>query len=782
MASVEKQTSAKNEYQNRNALMNDRSKGYGVERHTRVTSLAENGRYISGRKNEDTAIKTGKTSAVTHVKRQAAEKFIGGKMQKAHYGEGEPAVYATESNMDNSENKNSNHYVQNEESSKFNNQSPAQLQNAAELKKELERRIAVSRFNDKSGIPKNDVAKYLERKEKISDVWGEQAANKSKSRKYFSYEKSKIENKYRKRVYKIEKKLNKLASGKSNIDNFTTLRKLAILKQDIVRPIKNGNAIGVAAVPATIYLKKLLEKTRLGRLAVRGKEAGGRIISATDNATDTSQATALAAQKTAEEVVKGTVGTINRYITRENKKNIEKNKYMREIKKAERAQVKANKYLEKSRDKILAKEEEVISGKASEKLMKKVEKFNDKKNINKKQQRLEAKNRKLERKAKKQYNKRLKVNNSAVKKFKKKAKAKLMAVAGSIFSAIAPIILIIVIIAIIANFIMYPFFYLTKKKDKVDDLGNEYVENEIEDSPVEDTIQHYYEVMDTVVDDYNRDVIQALQNSGGKYNNTGVVNPTEYAQWESDCQAWQEQTEAFNAACLDGDAYNAYVAQYGNELPSLSPPEEDYWYSEEELSSMGQRRGPIFEGFRWDKDTDGTEVPKGRLYDEMLCTISTFNAKLMTRPDTYVVVNDDTNTESEDTEVTQSSETGENDNSENESSSNGSGDIIFMTDETVAGAYGGAEFWNFDYWREDVECPNCGDCCSITVQVAHYDKNGNFIGYTTEEEKYCPGHFVIMMKLTLDFDLDKVWESYQFDDEDEKNYKDTKKQFDKDKP
>lgn len=105
-----------------------------------------------------------------------------------------------------------------------------------------------------------------------------------------------------------------------------------------------------------------------------------------------------------------------------------------------------------------------------------------------------------------------------------------------------------------------------------------------------------------------------------------------------------------------------------------------------------------------------------------------------------------------------------------------------MTDETVAGAYGGAEFWNFDYWREDVECPNCGDCCSITVQVANYDKNGNFIGYTTEEEKYCPGHFVIMMKLTLDFDLDKVWESYQFDDEDEKNYKDTKKQFDKDKP
>lgn len=777
MASVEKQTSAKNEYQNRKALMSDRSKGYGVERHTRVISLAENGRYISGRKNEDTAIKTGKSSVVTHVKRQAAEKFIGGKMQKAHYGESEPTVSATEANTDNAENKNTNHYVQNGEISKLDNQSSVQSQNAAELKKELERKIAVSRFNDKSSIPQNDVAKYLERKEKISDVWGEQAENKSKSRKYFSYKKSKIENKYRRRVYKIEKKLSKLASGKSNIDNFTTLRKLAILKQDIVRPIKNGNAIGVAAVPATIYLKKLLEKTRLGRLAVRGKEAGSRIMSATANATDTSQATALAAQKTAEEVVKGTVGTINRYITRENKKVSEKNKYMREIKKAERAQVKANKYLEKSRDKILAKEEEVISGKASEKLMKKVEKFNDKKNISKKQKRLEAKNRKLERKAKRQYNKRQKKNNSAVKNLKKKAKAKLMAVAGSILAAIVPIILIIVIVAFVANLVMYPFFYLTKKKDKVDDLGNEYVENEIEDSPVADTIQHYYEVMDEVVGDYNRDVIQTVLNSGGKYDNTGIVNPSEYAQWESDCQNWQAQTEAYQTW-----DYDLYVNEYGFDPPSISPPEENYWYSEEELLSMGQRRGPIFEGFRWDKDTDGTEVPTGKLYDEMLCTISTFNAKLMTRPETYTAANDDENTESEDTEANQPPETEENNKSENDSSSNGSSDIIFMTDETVKKAYGGAEFWEFSYWREDIECPSGGDCCTITVQVPTYDDYGNFTGYSSEEEKYCPGHFVIMMKLTLDFNLDKVWEKYQFDDEDKKNYKDTKKQFDKDKP
>lgn len=778
MASVEKQTSVKNEYQNRNALISDRSKGYGVERHTRVTSLAENGRYISGRKNEDTAIKTGKTSAVTHVKRHAAEKFIGGKMQKAHYGESEPAVSATEqSNEKNSENKSSNHYVQNKNTSENNNKISVQTEKAAELKKQLVRDVAMDKLNDKKGIQKNNAERYVNRNTN-NNTSVEKNISRDNSQRYFSYKRAKVESVYKKKIYRINKRWDRLHSGKSNINNFTTLRKLAILKQDIVRPIKNGNAMGTAAVPAKIYLKKLLEKTRLGRIATRSKEAGSRIVTAASNAEDTSQALYTAAQKTASEAVKGVSSGVYRGI-----RNVrERNKYMRAEKKIEKAENKANKYLAKSFNKIAAEQTTANSEKASAKLIKKIDNFNKKDNAKKQQNKIETKSKALDRKLKKQYAKNFKKNNSSVKKLKKKAKAKLIALAGSVLAAIVPIILIIIIIGVIANFIMYPFFYLTKKKDKVDDLGNAYVENEIEDSPVADTIQHYYEVMDTVVDDYNRDVIQALQKTGSKYNNTGIVNPSEYAQWESDCQAWQEQTEAYNAACFDGDAYNAYVEKYGNELPALSPPEEDYWYSEEELSSMGQRRGPIFEGFRWDKDTDGTEVPKGKLYDEMLCTISTFNAKLMTRPDTYVVANDDENTESEDIESNQSPETGEDDNLENESSSNSSGDIIFMTDETVAGAYGGAEFWDFNYWREDVECPSGGDCCSITVKVAQYDDDGNLTGYSEEEEKYCPSHFVIMMKLTLDFDLDKVWESYQFDDEDEKNYKDTKKQFDKDKP
>ncbi len=149
----------------------------------------------------------------------------------------------------------------------------------------------------------------------------------------------------------------------------------------------------------------------------------------------------------------------------------------------------------------------------------------------------------------------------------------------------------------------------------------------------------------------------------------------------------------------------------------------------------------------------------------------------MTRPETYTTANDNESTESEDTETNQPPETEEND-----TSSNGSEDIIFMNDETVAAVYGGSDFWEFNHWKEDVGCPSGGDCCSITVLVSNYDDKGNFTGYSTEEEKYCPTHYVIMWEVLLDFDLDKVWKAYQFDDEDEKNYKDTKKQFDKDKP
>lgn len=759
MANVEKHTTAKNEYQNRSAFMSDHSKGYGVERHTRVTSLAENGRYISGRKNDDSAIKTGKTSAVTHVKRQAAEKFIGGKMQKAHYGESEPNAAASLTSAANTDNGSSQHYLQSGNNKSENpEQSTAKSEKAAELKRQLERKVAISEIESKKETSMGDT-KYINKQEETTndrtDVKTDNRnteGEKEKYHKYFSYKQTQIENKYKKKIYRVNKRMDKLNSGKSKLNNFTTLRKLAILKQDIVRPIKDGNAIGAAAVPAKIYLKKLLEKTKLGRFAVRSKEASGRIISAAKNAEDTSQTMYAAAKKASDEVVKGVGSSIERKV----RKAHEKNKYLSSVKKAERAENRANKYLSKSLKEIKESKAEVASGNVSAKLMKKVDNFSEKKNSAKKQQKAEMRNKKLEKKIQSQYKRK---NEIFKNKFKKKSRAKLFAAIGGSVLSFMPVLLIIILIVPIANLILFPFSY-TSKDGK---------EEEVKDSEFPNTILHYYEIMDEVVDKFNAKIDKFLHETS-KYDNTGVVNPTEYAQWESDYQDWQEQTDAFNAACLDGDAYNAYVEQYGNELPSLFPPEEDYWYSNEELSSLGMKRGPIFEGFEWDDESDAKRVPKGELYDEMLCTISTYNTKLMSRPETVITGNDEDDTEA-----------GEDSDVEDTPSSSGNGDIIFMNDENVAAVYGGSDFWEFKYWEEGVECPSGGECCSISVQVAHYDEKGNFTGYTEEEEKYCPTHYVIMWGVWLDFDLDRIWESYNFDEEDEENYEEVKKEFDEEK-
>lgn len=324
---------------------------------------------------------------------------------------------------------------------------------------------------------------------------------------------------------------------------------------------------------------------------------------------------------------------------------------------------------------------------------------------------------------------------------------KLLLFAGG---SVLPIILIVIMIAILVVLVVFPFFY-TSKDGK---------EDEIKDSTFGETVLHYYEIMDGVVDEFNAEIDKFLH-SGSDYDNTGVENPDKKAQYDADYAEYQAQYDSY---MTDYDNYCATYPENWGAAPEA--PDQDYWYSNEELSSLGMKRGPIFEGFRMSDESDAERVPKGQLYDEMLCTISTYNTKLMTRPETVGGSSEENGESSED------SESGE---------SGGSNDIILMNDENVAAVYGGSDFWEFNHWREDVDCPSGGNCCSITVQVANYDDKGNFIGYSNEEEKYCPGHYVIMWEVLLDFDLDRVWESYNFDEEDEENYEEVKENFDKEK-
>ena len=649
-------------------------------------SKETDGKYISGRNDSD--IQPENSSAAAHIRKPISTKGKDGKTSSAHFSNSEPPVYT-----DNTTN--------------------VQYAKAAELKKNLEREVTLGQSDNKSETKRD--AEILSKNKKTDENPVDE--NKRKANKYFSYEKAKNENKYRKRVYKIEKKYKILYSQEPSVKNrFTLLRKLSILNQNIISPIKKSDPIGVVTAPTAIFIKRKLEKYRLGRMATRTQEAGKRIISAADNTADTSQALSSITQKAATEVVKGTVGTVNRYLDTKKQKKRQENKYLKEAAREEAAQYITNMQYINKRDAIIANENDFNSGKASDKLAKKIENFNKKNNQKQKAQKLEEKNKKLEKKILK---KQRPYNDTLKKNIKKKSKAKLLGmVAASGISSVIPIVLIVLIIAIVASFVFYPFFYITT--ETTDDDGN-VVSRDIEDSDIADTIRHYYAVMNSVVDKINAD-IESIFEGGDEYNNTGVVNPQKKAQYDKDYQNY-----------LDNLLYD----------DTISEPEKDYWYTEDELSNMGMERGPIFEGYRWSPDTDAKKVPYGRLYDEMLCTIAAYNAKIMSKA--------------------------------------GNNDIIFMDDQTVESAYSDANFWELSNWKAGTTCPNGGNCCTKKVPVTVYNDKGEAVGIKYESQTYCPGHFVIMIKLKLNFDLDEVWDTYGFDDQDKKNYDEIYKQLQKDK-
>ena len=653
-------------------------------------SKETDGKYISGRNDSD--IQPENSSAAAHIRKPISTKDKDGKTSSAHFSNSEPPVYT-----DNTTN--------------------VQYAKAAELKKNLEREVTLGQSDNKTTIS-NDAETLFQKKEKIDNPLNENKNDERKAaNKYFSYEKAKNENLYRKRVYKIEKKYKILYSQEPSVKNrFTLLRRLSILNQNIISPIKKGDPIGSVTAPTAIFIKRKLEKYRLGRMATRTQEAGKRIISAVDNTADTSQALSSITQKAATEVVKGTVGTVNRYLDTKKQKKRQENKYLKEAAREEAAQYITNMRYINKRDAIIANENDFNSGKASDKLAKKIENFNKKNNQKQKAQKLEEKNKKLEKKILK---KQRPYNDTLKKNIKKKSKAKLLGmVAASGISSVIPIVLIVLIIAIVASFVFYPFFYITT--ETTDDDGN-VVSRDIEDSDIADTIRHYYAVMNSVVDKINAD-IESIFEGGDEYSNTGVVNPQKKAQYDKDYQNY-----------LDNLLYD----------DTISEPEKDYWYTEDELSNMGMERGPIFEGYRWSPDTDAKKVPYGRLYDEMLCTIAAYNAKIMSKA--------------------------------------GNNDIIFMDDQTVESAYSDANFWELSNWKAGTTCPNGGNCCTKKVPVTVYNDKGEAVGIKYESQTYCPGHFVIMIKLKLNFDLDEVWDTYGFDDQDKKNYDEIYKQLQKDK-
>lgn len=269
-------------------------------------------------------------------------------------------------------------------------------------------------------------------------------------KKYFDHKKSEVEYEFQKKKYRV-KKLE--VAHLSKMNNTHTLRELAIAGKDIVRPIKQGNAIGTAAVPAKIFLKKLIRKTRLGRLAVKTKDVGSKAAEAAKETGSVSEAIYASGTRFASEAIKSAGHAALNIIGDKHAQN----KYLKQVKQAEK---KANKYLEKKTENLKKAEAAVKSENAPKELTKEIEKFKDKETSKKmrsklasKNQKLAFKNKKLDKKIEKQTKKLAKAQKK-VKAPKKVAKASkffkgVLAIGGSSF--IFPIIIILIALIILAS-------------------------------------------------------------------------------------------------------------------------------------------------------------------------------------------------------------------------------------------------------------------------------------------------------------------------------------------
>ena len=611
--------------------------------------------------------------------------------------------------------------------------------NAAELKEQLKRNIAQGNYSEKKenhkkteSFPKNESFQKIESDKKVGfEKYDDYKNNLSKIENYYDYKAAKASFTYQKKIYRIKK----TSKANQKIDkSMHTLRELAQTGKDVIRPVQQGNVVGIATIPAAVYLKKRLRKTALGRASVKSTDIAKDSFNSVNSANDLSTAMYASSDTFVKETGKGIVSELTRDLIDRHSKN----KYM---KYDSNAPIKAEKYFSKQTEKIeqsrnIAKEMqfEALKSGSDPNMSQKIERFNNK-NVKKKIDKMKKKSDKLEKK-----NKKLTLSNAAnsvsnVAKKKVKKKLALFAVAGA-----APIILsfsVIVVIVMLLYEITHPFDYLSIKGE--DETGNTvYTQESMNER---DVVTHYHEIMDKEVKKIN-DEINSILGTASEHENTGVIDPEKYAEYEQQQAAYDAYMEFLNVPYEEyvrNHYYNPQSPDYMNP-DSLSPPPAasqpdpnfDYYYSAGELSERGMQRGPIFEGFKWTEESTGTQVPYGQLYDETLAAIPTNNVK--------------------------------HDMEEFES----------LNDDYVGNFYESLGFWQFtNYGETPVPCPYGGNCCSYTEPYTITDDKGNPVGQGTRTVEYCPGHYVILLELIYEFDMDKTLdEVLQFDDENKDMYDD----------
>lgn len=339
---------------------------------------------------------------------------------------------------------------------------------------------------------------------------------------------------------------------------------------------------------------------------------------------------------------------------------------------------------------------------------------------------------------------------------------------GAVVAVIA--VLLTVIVAVVPTIaVVYPFYYLTEKVTGFfDEVGNWFEDitgkigdfikgekTELKDSPFPDTIAHYYKIMDAVVKKTNDDINSKISGSEDKDVSDQLMYDPKY----------YEKKNNYDAHKFEYDNKGYYFDENGeyHDTPPVEPDKSQY-----ELPKRQQKK---FEGYVWEENTEGTSVPSGQYYDEVLCTLAAFNASIMTdgMPSVSYKTEKDPETGEEKQVVDKITYLPPPD------------EPVYLTDDEVEQYYNYLPFWSVELITHESYCKGCEEE-TVTKRRPIFDDNGNITGFEVyeEEESYCPGHVTIGISIHFNWDINKyqenlyagssfemlydsIWEQYQKD-------------------
>lgn len=358
----------------------------------------------------------------------------------------------------------------------------------------------------------------------------------------------------------------------------------------------------------------------------------------------------------------------------------------------------------------------------------------------------------------------------------------------------AVVVMVVLLIAVISTVLVisaiYPFYMTTNIVEGYVSQAGEFIEGMIDDiknlfgytktekkelvaSDFKDTVKHYSEIMDGVVGEDNAR-IKAMFGGSDAEDSLDTFDELD-AEMLAEEFGMSWDVEQYRKDCIE---YENGGWKKGMECPTLT----DYY--------DGGKGNKKWEGYEWSPDTQGTKIPKDKMYDETLWITAAYNDSVMTDGEpiihykTVTKIDAITGEEFEALEI---------DYVEYVVPS----ELVTMTDEQVEQMYDDAEYWDLSVCFEEYECKDKCETRTYTVQVPiEDDEEGEESGDSESDDdddsgggtrtetrtvKYCPGHIKGVVTLTFNWDTTKLIDKLQPGDSFEMFYDIIEEQYSKDK-